>query len=320
MTAALRFARLLRLIPRFADDRPHRLTEVARALGVEPALVRDDLQSIAERVEDTSGQFVEGVTVLLERDTVQVRSRWFTRPLGLAPDETAAVALGLALLAQEGPAEEQPAYAAARGKVQQLGARGPSDGATRGRGVRRVPRAGRLAADKEARWLATLQRAWVARRPVQMHYRKAGARAAEGRLVRPWRLVWARGGWFVVGEDAARRALRVFRVDRIERLRLAAGTYAIPADFRVEDILRDGRVFAGAAAGTLVVRYSARIARWIAEREPHVRHADGSVEVTYPLADDAWAVRHVLQYGPDAEVVAPPRVRDLLRATLARLA
>ena len=319
MTAALRFARLLRLIPRFADDRPHRLVDVAAALGVPVEQVRDDLQSLAERVEDTSGQFVEGVTVLLERETVQLRSRWFGRPLGLAPDETAAVALGLALLGQEGPAEELGVFERAREKINALAAAGPRDGSTRGRGVRSVPRAARLVADRESRFLATLQRAWVARRPVTLRYRKPGASSADERTVRPWRLVSACGGWFLAAEDVTRQALRVFRLDRIERVRMARGRYEIPVDFTVESLLRDGRVFAGGAAGTLVIRYGPAIARWIAEREPCRPLPDGSVDVTYPLADDDWAVRHVLRYGPDAIVVGPDRVRQRVRTALARM-
>jgi predicted DNA-binding transcriptional regulator YafY len=29
----------------------------------------------------------------------------------------------------------------------------------------------------------------------------------------------------------------------------------------------------------------------------------------HPVLDVAWGVRHVLQYGPDAEVLSPPHVR-----------
>jgi predicted DNA-binding transcriptional regulator YafY len=60
----------------------------------------------------------------------------------------------------------------------------------------------------------------------------------------------------------------------------------------------------------LRVRYSPRIARWIAEREGKALAADGSLTVEHPLADPDWAVRHVLQYGPDAEVLEPAAVRQ----------
>jgi predicted DNA-binding transcriptional regulator YafY len=44
------------------------------------------------------------------------------------------------------------------------------------------------------------------------------------------------------------------------------------------------------------------------------------VVVRYPLADRDWAVRHVLQYGEDAVVLAPATVQRAVLAVLDRLA
>jgi predicted DNA-binding transcriptional regulator YafY len=40
--------------------------------------------------------------------------------------------------------------------------------------------------------------------------------------------------------------------------------------------------------------------------------------VHYPLADESWAIRHVLQYGPDAVILAPERVRQAMALVLQR--
>ena len=62
------------------------------------------------------------------------------------------------------------------------------------------------------------------------------------------------------------------------------------------------------------VRYSPRIARWIAEREGVEIDPDGSLTMEHPLLDVQWGVRHVLQYGPDAEVLEPTEVKaELVR-------
>ena len=58
------------------------------------------------------------------------------------------------------------------------------------------------------------------------------------------------------------------------------------------------------------MRYSPRIARWIAEREGKSLADDGSLTMEHPLADRDWAVRHVLQYGPDVTVLEPAEVRE----------
>src|SRR5574341_906906 len=67
------------------------------------------------------------------------------------------------------------------------------------------------------------------------------------------------------------------------------------------------------------VRYSPRIARWIAEREQREPNADGSVTLEHPMLDIDWAVRYVLQYGAAAEGVSPRRVREALCRQLARI-
>jgi predicted DNA-binding transcriptional regulator YafY len=83
-----------------------------------------------------------------------------------------------------------------------------------------------------------------------------------------------------------------------------------PTDLAIEKLLPKGKPFLGRAAERLRVRYSPRVARWIAEREGLSLEADGSLVMEHPLADVSWGVRHALQYGPEAEVLAPADVRD----------
>jgi proteasome accessory factor C len=89
-----------------------------------------------------------------------------------------------------------------------------------------------------------------------------------------------------------------------------------PASFSIDELFADGKPFAGTSRATLVVRYSPRIARWIAEREGKEVVDDGSLTIEHPLADERWAVRHLLQYGPDAEVLSPESVRVEVKRTL----
>ena len=114
--------------------------------------------------------------------------------------------------------------------------------------------------------------------------------------------------WYVVA-NCGEEGLRIFRLDRVEAVEVLETRYETPRDFSLDAIIRDGKAFQSAEAGTLRVRYSPNIARWIAEREGTTVEADGSLVLEHPLADAEWAVRHVLQYGPDAEVLEPPEVR-----------
>jgi proteasome accessory factor C len=136
--------------------------------------------------------------------------------------------------------------------------------------------------------------------------------------VHPYALVRADAHVYLVAWCERAAALRVFRLDRVTGATATPDVYTRPADFSLAQVLQQGGVFSRdeGVDDTLIVRYSPRVARWIAERTGTDVAADGTVQVGYPLADEAWAVRHVLQYGPDATVVSPAAMRDRVLAVL----
>jgi predicted DNA-binding transcriptional regulator YafY len=138
-------------------------------------------------------------------------------------------------------------------------------------------------------------------------------------VVCPYAPVLASGTWYLVALCEGSAGVRVFRLDRFETARGARRALHRAATFSVDEVVRDGRVFNGPVVQTMTVRYSPRIARWIAEREGRPLAQDGSLTVDRPLADADWALRHVRQYGPDAEVVAPDAMRAAVAGRLAAL-
>jgi len=64
----------------------------------------------------------------------------------------------------------------------------------------------------------------------------------------------------------------------------------------------------------VTVGFSPRIARWLKERYPDgEQQPDGSYRVRFPVADPRWLAREVLQYGAEAEVLAPEGMRTFVR-------
>ena len=54
----------------------------------------------------------------------------------------------------------------------------------------------------------------------------------------------------------------------------------------------------------------------IAEREGKPLDEDGSLTMEHPLADSDWAVRHLLQYGPEVDVLEPDEIREAIKRRL----
>jgi predicted DNA-binding transcriptional regulator YafY len=137
-------------------------------------------------------------------------------------------------------------------------------------------------------------------------------------VVDPCVVAYAQGKWYAVTWDRGPDAPRVFRVDRV--LDVTPGEAFEPRDDFDADAWLDeelGRVYRADDELEVTVRYSPRVARWLTERGRGEAQEDGSVLVTHTVADPGWIVRHVLQYGPDAEVVAPAEVRGWVREPVA---
>lgn len=299
-TAAAQLRRILHLIPQLGDGEPHPIAEIVARAGVDRAVLLKDLRTLSDRF-DAPGGFIEGLQIFLGPDTVSVHPNHFLRPMGLTRAELYALELGLAMLRTEGPPEEQRAIDRARARLEKAiaGSRPPEG---------EDYRSASLAPAGDPEHLRRLRQANRARRRVRLTYRKSGAEAATTRVLCPYEIVFTEGMWYVVA-DCGDAALRFFRLDRVEGVETLEERYERPRGFSLEAVLREGKAFQAAEAGTLRVRYSPRIARWICEREGGTLDADGSLVREYPLGDMGWAVRHVLQYGPDAEVLEPPEVR-----------
>ena len=311
-TAAERLRRLLVLIPRLTDGKAHRLDDLAQAVGTDRGTLVRDIETLVSRPDDPGG-FVPGVQIYFTGDEVSLTSTQFHRPMRLTASELGALELGLAVLRAERPPDERQSMSRALDRLRQAMVSMPSDAIAAGQREASLPAGG------DPSTLAALQRALETRRKLRLTYRGGDKRESSERTVRPYALVIASGRWFALAHCESRNAVRSFRLDRIEAVRELEEPYEIPATFSVDEFLNDRKVLRPDGARSMRVRYSPRIARWIAEREGVEPDADGSLTMEHPLLDVQWGVRHVLQYGPDAEVVEPAEVREEIGRRLGAL-
>ena len=314
-TAAAQLRRILHVIPFLADGEAHSLEEIAERVGVEGDVLWRDLHSLTDRYVEPPGGFVAGVELFIESDRVELISDHFRRPMRLTVSELRAIELGLAMLRAERPPEEHEVLDRARERLRAVIARLPSDP---------FPDAARQAsfgAHGDAEHLAAVRSALRSHRKLELVYRRGDADRASERVVCPYALAAVSGALYIVAHCEQSEGIRIFRLDRVEGARLLTDRFTIPESFSLDDVLSDGKALSSSGhPRVLKVRYSPRIARWIAEREGGETAADGSLTVVHPLVDTGWAIRHVLRYGPDAEVLEPADVRDELRRKLESMA
>lgn len=307
-TAAEKLKRLMVVLPQIADGEEHGMAEVAARVGCDVETLAADLHALAPRT-DVPGGFIDKVTISITASTVSAESKHLRRPMRLTRSELCALDLGLGVLRNHRPPDEHLVLDRARRRLKRVIV-----------ALREDPVPDVLYSISQGEFgsmtgMAEVRDAVRAHRKIRIGYRKSGSHVVDTRVVCPCRLLVSHGMMYLVAHCDRSSGMRIFRMDRVSDVETLDVVFT-PPEYTLEDITRDGRVFMGGEHDTMLVRYSARIARWIAEREQRAIADDGTLVLDHPLADVEWAVRHVLQYGPDAEVLSPPSLRARLREAL----
>lgn len=164
------------------------------------------------------------------------------------------------------------------------------------------------------------------RRCALIRYRSLNSGRTTDRRVRPYHVFNHRGDWYVAAWDEKRAAVRDFALHRIRRVTITTESFEIPRDFDPRTYL--GAAFAiekGGRPVEVVIRFTPRQARWIRERRWHsTAHVEGLLEggcvLRLRVAGRGELVRWVMQFGAEAEVLAPAGLRRAVAAEAPRCA
>jgi predicted DNA-binding transcriptional regulator YafY len=160
------------------------------------------------------------------------------------------------------------------------------------------------------------------RRRLVIRYASASSGHTLDRAVDPYRVLNFRGNWYLVARDERRRAVRDFALHRIRKVTITGEPSAPAADFDLRKYMADAfHLEKGGRPANVAVRFTPRQARWIRERRWHrsakvQERLDGGCVLRMRVAVTSELVRWVLQYGPEAEVLAPKGFRDTVAREL----
>ncbi|MFN9731177.1 MAG: helix-turn-helix transcriptional regulator [Pseudomonadota bacterium] len=154
------------------------------------------------------------------------------------------------------------------------------------------------------------------RRQLTFRYRARTSGSEGQRTVSPQRLTHYRENWYLDAFDHDRKALRSFAVDRITQPQVLDAVADDVAEAELDAHLAGSYgIFAGPPKAWATLVFSPRAARWVADEYWHSRQegrflADGRYELRVPYSNARELLMDVLRYGPDAEVAAPPALRE----------
>ena len=263
----------------------------ARKFGVSEAQIRNDLDVLVH-LSDEHKDFLASVRVAIVADGFTVVSRGpFRRPIQFSAEE------GLALLLGLGAVQGGRAVAAKFRKGTETIESAYAIGSAPSADLDGVLAVARTARDEK--------------RKLELLYCGSDGEPSR-RIAHVHQIVENAGRWYVIAWCEKVQDFRRFRAERILEVRL------LPQDFRPQVLfkpIKDPKELLS-ADGTVPaqVAFSKKIARWLKEKYPNGREQrDGRYVVTFQVADPAWLVREVLQYGAEAEVLGPEGLREAVR-------
>jgi len=312
-TSADRLGRLLNLVP-YLQARPGvSVAEAADDLGVTDRQLREDLELLwmcglpGYGPGDLIDMAFDGDRVTLTYDA------GMDRPLRLTPDEALALVVALRLLAETPGMAHRDAIARALAKIEH--AAGDLGGA---------PVAVRLPGNDDR--LEAFRGAVERRRALRITYYTATRDESTERVVDPMRVLVVGGRAYLEAWCRRAKAVRLFRVDRIDASTELDEPARVPPQARPTDV-RTGVLFRPTPDLPLVTLRVGRGARWITEHYPCEEVVKGPGEhwtVSLRATDLTWARRLVLGLGPEVTVVGPPELAEAVgteaRAALAAYA
>ena len=166
-----------------------------------------------------------------------------------------------------------------------------------------------------------LNQAVLARTTVRIRYFTGRTGEESERNLDPYQVWYREGGLYVIGFDHRSQEIRTFAVDRIRALEAAGLSFEVLEDFDFDRWTAANFGVVSEPASRVRIRFEASWALYIQERIWHQSQKlktepDGSLELTMDVGGDQELTNWILSFGPGAEVLEPPGLRERVNQAL----
>jgi len=159
------------------------------------------------------------------------------------------------------------------------------------------------------------------RRCIEIAYHALNVETEAIRKVNPYKIWFYDGTIYLIGLCHLRNEVRTFVLDRIRILRLTDEQFEIPADFDFEKYVRYSFKVMQDELYTVKILISPSWSRYIGEKIWHESQTiqklfDGSIQIVFKVAGLDEISQWVMSLGPEAYVLGPESLQDLVKAGL----
>jgi len=160
---------------------------------------------------------------------------------------------------------------------------------------------------------------------IEIIYRAASTARVSHRKVDPYQVLAMNGGFYLIGVCHARKGIRTFAMDRIQKFSVLDEAFKKPTDFDLEEYLKAAfRLMTGEPRKS-TMRVPPETAYVIRQRLWHPSQqlqelVDGGIEISLEVPINYEIISWILGFGPAAEVVQPVELRNRMAADLQKAA
>jgi predicted DNA-binding transcriptional regulator YafY len=164
-----------------------------------------------------------------------------------------------------------------------------------------------------------ISKAAVEKKYIEIAYYTMSRKKKTLRKVAPYKIWFFDGTFYLVGNCGLRADVRIFALDRIERLEPIEETFEMPADFNLDEFMRASfGIFHGEPV-QVRIWFASDVSGYISEKTWHETQRiepqkDGSIIFEAEVAGTAEIKYWILNWGAKAVVLSPESLREEIRS------
>lgn len=158
------------------------------------------------------------------------------------------------------------------------------------------------------------------RKSLSLTYHSPLRREKTKRTVDPYHLLNYMGTWHLIAYCHLRRDMRDFSLVRMSDIKVTEEDFKVKRDFDIRNYLQSSfGIYKGKKTRQVTLRFSPVKSKWASGQIWHKdqkekRLKDGSLELTFPVANYAEIMMEILKHGSSVEVIKPKSLRELIKS------
>jgi predicted DNA-binding transcriptional regulator YafY len=166
----------------------------------------------------------------------------------------------------------------------------------------------------DAEVLQTLMQVLQSQHKIKILYNSFSSNNKKWRIIEPYGIFFKRRAWYTAAYCHLRSDVRVFRCNRIEKIKHLKDSYSVPDDFKIKKFLENSWELMQGDPAKITVKFSQEVTPLIKETTFHKKETKKEVAdgIIYEVEVANWKEVYIwiLSFGKNAEIIAPEWLRE----------